>query len=165
MRSFTDQILIALPALIAILLLALFAAPLQMGGMSLVPNVAWVMSLIVAALYPVAWPRGIAFSIGLLQDVLFGTPLGSQALLTLLLVELVHSQARRQHYLLFRIRWLEAAGVLIVWQVLLWGVLHFVSPDAASLRSLLRGGLASIVWFPLFYFPLAKLFEFLPAVK
>lgn len=165
MRSFTDQILISIPGILAVLLLALFEAPLHVGGMSLAPNVAWVMSLVVAALYPAAWPRGFAFALGMLQDVLFGTPPGAQGLLTLLLVELVHSQARRQHYLLFRIRWLEAAGVLIVWQVLLWTVLHFASPDAPALRSLLQAGLVSVVWFPLFYFPLVRLFGFLPAMK
>jgi rod shape-determining protein MreD len=165
MRSFTDQVLLCLPAFLAVLLLALFAAPMHAAGISLVPNVAWLMSLIVAALYPDAWPRGVAFSIGLLQDVLFGTPLGAQALLAVLLVTLVQRQVRRLHSLPFRIHWLEAAGAIIVWQVLLWVLLHAVWPDAAAVNSLLRGGMVTILWFPLFYFPLVKLFSFLPAMK
>ena len=165
MRFLIDNMFAAIPAVLALALLALFAAPLHVAGLSLTPNVAWEMSLLVAAFYPAAWPRGFAFALGLLQDVIFGTPLGAQALLTLLLVELVHRQARRQSYLLFRVRWLEAAGVLIIWHGLLWALLHFVSPDAPSLRVLLQAGLVSAAWYPLFYFPVIKLCAALPANK
>lgn len=165
MRTVSEHVLIAIPATLAVGLVGLFATPLQLGEWSLTPNVAWVMSLVVASLYPAAWPRGFAFALGLLQDVLFGTPLGAQALLTLLLVLLVHMQARRQHYLLFRIRWLEAAGTLLAWNLLLWAVLNFVSPHTPSLGAVLINGVVSALWYPLFFLPLRKLCDVLPAAK
>jgi rod shape-determining protein MreD len=164
MRSFSDQIQIALPALFALLLTALFSAPMHAGTWSLTPNVAWVMTLIVAMLYPPAWPVWFAFALGLVQDIAFGTPLGAQGLLTLLLVLVVRSQARRMHYQLFRIRWLEAAGMLVLWHLLLWVLMHCVSHDAAPLRLLLRAGLVSAVWYPLFYFPMLWLAQILPPI-
>ena len=99
-----------LPALLALLLLALFSAPMRAGDLALVPNIGWIMTLVVAFIYPPSWPRWFAFMLGLLQDVLFSTPLGAQALLTLLLLQLVSAQARRQSFQRFRVRWLEAAG-------------------------------------------------------
>lgn len=165
MRSFSDQFLLTLPAFLAVLFVMLFCAPVQLSNISFAPNVAWVMSLIMVSFYPTAWPRGFAFALGLLQDVLFGTPLGSQALLTVLLVELVHSQARRQHYQQFRVRWLEAAGVLIVWHILLWLVIRSVTGEAPPLRPLMRTGLMSVLWYPILYAPLRKLIHWLPAVK
>lgn len=165
MRSISDQFMSMLPGAFALLLLALFSAPAQFSGFSWVPNVAWVMTLIVAFLYPPAWSRGFAFLLGLLQDVIFGTPLGSQALLSLLLVQLVEMQMRRSSYQRFRIRWLEAAGVLIVWHFLLWLICHFVNGSAAPLRMMLGAGVASTLWYPFFYFPLSRLVMLLPPVK
>ncbi|MES2984205.1 MAG: hypothetical protein V4735_03355 [Pseudomonadota bacterium] len=150
MRSVSHNIVVAVPALVALVLVALAAAPLN-SSFSLAPNVAWLMTLVVVGLYPPAWPRGFAFVIGLLQDVLFGTPLGSQAVLSVLLAQLVLAQAQRQQAQPFRMRWLEAAGVLVVWHVLLWALLYAVMPDAASLPALIRAGLVSALWYPLIY--------------
>ncbi len=163
MRPVSDQFFIAIPAILGLLLLFAFATPMQMGNFSLAPNIAWLMSLIVAAFYPAAWPRGFAFLLGLLQDVLFGTPLGAQAVLTLLLVELVHSQARRHHHQLFRIRWLEAAGVLVVWHLLLWVIVRLTTGEELPIRQLINGGLASAIWYPIFYFVLTRLGDWVPA--
>ena len=161
----SDQFVLLLPALLALVLLAFFAVPMRAGPISLAPNVAWEMSLVMAAFYPSAWPRWFAFALGLLQDVVFGTPLGSQALLTLLLVQLTDAQARRQAHLNFQVRWLEAAGTLVVWHVLLWALLHFVMPDATPLRAMLRMGLVNALWYPVFYAVFTRLILLLPPLK
>ena len=165
MRSFSDQFLVMLPALLALLLLALFSAPMRAGDLALVPNIGWIMTLVVAFSYPPSWPRWFAFMLGLLQDVLFSTPLGAQALLTLLLLQLVSAQARRQSFQRFRVRWLEAAGVLVVWHGLLWVLCYFVTHNAPPLRTMLTAGLVSAAWYPLFYWVLEKLGAAMPPRK
>ncbi len=152
------------PAGLALLLVLLAASPLDATMLSYTPNVAWLMTLVMVAFYPPAWPRGIAFFLGLLQDILFSTPLGSQALLALLLAQFTAAQGDRQQTL-FRLRWLEAAGVLVVMHLLLWAIMHAVTADSASLRHLLRAGLVNAVWYPVFYWLATRAFAPLPDVK
>lgn len=165
MRSISDYFQALVSALLALVLLAFFSAPMQAGSLSLTPNVAWLACMVIIPLYPSAWPRGFAFLIGLLQDALFGTPLGSQALLSLLLAELVERQTRRQLLQTFQIRWLEAAGTLIIWHILLWALCHFVSADAAPLRVMSRAALVSTAWYPVFYFCFVRVLHYLPNAK
>lgn len=165
MRSLSDRLIIKLPIVLALVLLGLFAAPAQLLGITFTPNIAWIMTLVVGLFYPPAWPRVFAFLLGLLQDIIFGTPLGSQGLLTLLLVYLVSLQARRQPLPPFHICWLEAAGVLIVWHGLLYALYQFVTPYSPSLQVMLVAGAVSALWYPLFYFPLARLMQLLPPLK
>ncbi len=159
MRPISDQLLMLVPALLSLLLLLFFSAPIHVGALSLTPNIAWLATLIIVPLYPATWPRGFAFAIGLLQDALLGTPLGSQALLTLLLTELANRQTRRQVLQPFQVRWLEAAGTLIVLHILLWALCHFVNADAAPLRAFLRAGLVSAAWYPALYFVLTRVLQ------
>jgi len=151
MRSFTEQVMFCLPVTLAVVLLALFSTKFQIMPLPLSPNVLWVMTLALAGRFRGSWPLWAVFVLGLLQDVLFGAPFGSTALLSLLLVEAVRSQTVRTQFQQFRIRWLEAAAVLLVWHVLLWLIMKFVGVTTAPLRSLLVAGAVSALWFPVFY--------------
>ena len=165
MRPLSHQILGVLPAAMALLLLLLCATPLEGGVLTYTPNVAWLMTLVMVAHYPPAWPRGFAFGLGVLQDVLFGTPLGAQALLSLVLAQVAGVQAARNQAQPFRLRWLEAAGVLVVWHLLLWALMRLAGNDYASLRHLLRAGLMNALWYPVFYGVLTRFFAALPDAK
>ena len=165
MRPLSQQIFMLFPALLAIALVFLFAAPMPGGTLSYTPNVAWLMTLVMVAHYPPAWPRGLAFGLGFLQDILFGTPLGSQALLALLLAQFAAQQNRMHAVQLFRLRWLEAAGVLVLLHLVLWAVMNGVTHDASSLQHMLRAGLINAVWYPLFYGVFTRLFAALPDAK
>ncbi len=149
MRSLSHQIVTGVPAVLALALLMLCATAMQVGGVSLTPNVAWVMTLVLMPLAPTRWPRGFAFGLGLLQDVLFHTPLGAQALLSLLLVQWAGWQATRQQSQRFRLRWLEAAGMLIAWHGALWLLMQLVAPAAPPLMVMLRAGVVDALWYPL----------------
>lgn len=165
MRSLSQQILMLFPALLALALVLLFATPMPGGTLSYTPNIAWLMTLVMVAHYPPAWPRGWAFGLGFLQDILFGTPLGSQALLALLLAQFVAQQNRLHTVQLFRLRWLEAAGALVILHLLLWALMRFAAPDAISMRHLLRAGLVNALWYPIFYGLMTRLFAALPDAK
>lgn len=165
MRSVSDQFVISMPTLLALLLLLLCGVPAHLLHISLVPNVVWIVTLVAAAFYPASWPLGIAFVLGLLQDVIYGTPLGAQALLTVLLVVLVRLQAQRQQYQQFRVRWLEAAGTLMGLHALLWLELDMVQLTPPPFKSLMVQGLISAVWYPIFYWVLTRLLGLLPQPK
>lgn len=165
MRPVSHQLLAAFPAIIACALMLLSAAPLDAEYLTFTPNVAWLMTLILVGFYPPSWPRGFAFALGLLQDILFGTPLGAQALLTLLLAQLTGWQMRHQQTKLFRIRWLEAAGMLVLWHVLLWALLHAVNVQGPALRSMIGAGVVNALWYPVFYWFTTRAFAALPDAK
>lgn len=164
MRPLSHQLLALFPPVLALVLVFLFSTPMDSNHFTIAPNVAWLMTLVMVAHYPPAWPRGFAFLLGLLQDFLFGTPLGSQALLTLLLVQVSWVQSMRQTSQLFRLRWLEAAGILVLGHLLLWALMHLVAPGSASLTALLREGFVNALWYPIFYWLLTRLFGALPDV-
>lgn len=151
MRVISNPWLLSIPALLALLLLGLTVTPLAFVSWGLQPNVGVLMTLAVAALYPPAWPRWFAFLFGLVQDVLYGTPFGAQALLLVLLVSAGEYRARRGSYEPFPMRWLEAAAVILLWHLLLWAVLAFVTPPAMPPLAMLRVALANALWYPVFH--------------
>jgi rod shape-determining protein MreD len=165
MRPISHQLLSMFPVISAFMLVLLSATPYPGGALTYTPNVAWLMTLVMARFYPAAWPRGLAFGLGFLQDVLFGTPLGSQALLTMILAHVVVIQGEGNQAQLFRLRWLEAAGMLVLMHVLLWAMMQLVATDSASLRHLLRAGLMNALWYPVFYWVATRVFTALPDAK
>jgi rod shape-determining protein MreD len=159
MRPLSTQILSFFPPLLGLLLLFIAATPFDLARLSLTPNVAWLMTLTVIAVQPAAWPRGFAFALGLLQDIFYATPLGTQALLTLLLVQLAQRQARQAHANIpFRLRWLEAAGLLMLFHLLLWALIRLISTSAPTLGDMMRAGIVDALWFPFFYIIVTRLF-------
>lgn len=165
MRPVSHQILAALPTILAFVLVLFSAAPMPGGELTYTPNIAWLMTIVMVAFYPRAWPLSAAFGFGLLQDVLYGTPLGSQALLALLLAYVTNIQSMRNQSQLFRLRWLEAAGMLILMHLLLYVVMNLVHGDTSSLRQLLRAGLVNALWYPIFYWLATRCFAALPDAK
>ena len=152
MRSISDMLLLAAPLLIGVVLLLLVAMPLETAlPVSLAPNVCWLMTLVMATFNPPAWPRGVAFGLGLAQDVVAGTPLGAQALLALILVGMVQANARRQQHQLFRVRWMEAAGVLVALHLALWLLIKAATGSGPAFEGILLAGVISGLWYPLFY--------------
>ena len=151
-----------IPALLAILLVLVCALPTGSGVLHLTPNVAWLMTLTVAAASPQRFSPFMAFALGLLQDVLFATPLGAQALLALSLWLLAQRAAQRQQSQPFRMRWLEATFVLVFWHGILWLLIAAIARQATPAQPLLMAGLASALWYPLFYGVAARMS---PAMK
>lgn len=151
MTSPVHSIANSIPAIFAILLVLVCALPTGSGVLHLTPNVAWLMTLTVAAISPARFSPFMAFAVGLLQDVLFATPLGAQALLVLALWLVVQRAALRQQSQPFRMRWLEASGVLVFWHGLLWALMAAIAREAAPAQPLLLAGLASALWYPAFY--------------
>lgn len=149
------------PAMVALLLLVLCMIPVSLN-VPITPHVVWLMTLTVGMLTPAAWSVTVAFTLGLVSDFVSGTPLGAQALLTLLLTVVVHGQARRASHQLFRIRWLEASLTLIVLYFLLWVITGWVVPNRPPLLQVMLGAVVSALWYPVFYGLATQLAKLLP---
>lgn len=162
-HTLSDQLRIAIPGVVALLLLLLCALPMALMDIALTPHVVWLMTLSVASLYPAAWPVVLAFVLGLVSDFLYGTPLGAQALLSLFLTLFVQSQARRTSHQLFQLRWLEAAAALAVLHLLLWAIVGFVVETHPPIKHAALGALVSAFWFPVFFVGSQGLLKLLPA--
>jgi rod shape-determining protein MreD len=160
--NISDRILLLLPGVIAIMLALLAAVPIQVGGVTLTPNICWLFTLALAALYPPAWSYWFAFALGLLSDMLYATPLGAQALIALAVWGVTQARPHRVASPLVRIVWAEAAVLLMVSHVLLWAIMHWVLPHAPPLVPLLISAGINALWFPLIYFPLAWLAGLMP---
>jgi rod shape-determining protein MreD len=150
MRMTSYSLLDSIPGLFGLVLMAFFATPMEAGGWPLSPNVGLIMTVLIVTFYPETWPRWFAFFFGLLQDVIFGTPLGSQALLLLLLVAFV--EQRRGTNPAFPMRMAEAVLIFLGWHMVLWLVGNMAQPGFASLMRLMQAAITSALWFPVFYF-------------
>lgn len=160
--SLADRFILLLPGVFAVLFALLAAVPFEVAAVTVTPNAAWLMTVALAALYPPAWGFWFAFLLGLVQDVLYGTPLGAQAVLALLLWLALRARPVRVANPLFRIVWAEAAILMLVWHGLLWLILAWVGPQTPPLMPLLITGAVQALWFPLFYWPALGLTSLLP---
>jgi rod shape-determining protein MreD len=160
-RSLADRLLLVIPLLLAAILMLFAAVPWHLG-ISLAPQVLWLMTLTVGVAYPPAWPPALAFILGLAADTLSGTPLGSQALLALLMALAVRAQSRRLDHQMFRVRWMEATGALLVLNLAMWASSSWVTKLQLPMVPVLRAVLVSSLWFPIFYVMVEQVVKLLP---
>lgn len=165
MRPLSQQLAMMMPAVIATLLILMSATPLSGGALTYTPNIVWLMTLVIVPAHPGAWPRGLAFVLGLLQDMVFGTPLGSQALLSLLLTHFIAHYFSPRAPQPFRVHWAEAAAILLLLHLLLALLIAIATPESLSVRHLLRTGVINVLWYPLFWGIGARIVAALPDAK
>lgn len=158
-----DLVRMVIPGVLALVLIVLAAAPISLGQASFTPNVVLLLSLTIGMLYPAAWPPALAFFLGLVSDLVFGTPLGSQALLAMLTTLLAQGYARRSSHQLFHVRWIEAGLMLLVLHVLLWLVTRWVLELPLPITQALLATGVNVLWYPVFYGLSAQVMRLLPS--
>lgn len=149
MTPLADRFLLLLPAFVMLALVLLSAAPVTLFNLSLTPNIAWLATIAFTRVVPQAMPALLVFAVGLLQDVVFGTPLGSQATLALLLLFAVRARPTRVGVPLLRDMWLEGAVLLALAQLALCLVLAWVRGTSLPVFTSMGALLINILWFPL----------------
>ena len=163
MTPVANRLLLCIPAVLTFGLQLLAAVPWGAHGMSLAPNVLLLMTLTLGVAYPIAWPPLLAFGLGLIADTLLGTPLGVHALLATVLTLALRSQARRLEFQPVRVRWMQAALALLVVHGMMWAVMGWVQPAAPPLSAVVRATLVNALWFPVFYYGVNALAQWLPS--
>lgn len=161
-RPLADRLLLTIPTLMTLILMLLAAVPWRLFSISIAPQVLWLMALTVGVAYPIAFTPLIAFMLGLIADTLAGTPLGSQALLAMLMTLVARAQSRRLQHQLFRVRWTEAVAALLILNFAMWGIIGWVAHGSPALISVLRMTLISALWFPVFYWVMEQVVRLLP---
>ena len=110
-----------IPFALSLLLVIIGTLPLQIPGYGLVAANLALMSVFYWSVYrPDLLPPWVAFLIGLLQDILVGTPPGLNALVLLLARAMVVSQGRVFRGKSFLVMWWGFAMVALGAQVLVW---------------------------------------------
>ena len=160
----SDRLRLCIPVPIALLALVLSALPWG-TNLPLAPQVVWLTIVTLGVSYPAAWPPIVSFAFGLIADLLLGTPLGLQALVALLMTLGMRLQSRRLQHQMFRVRWMEAAGVILTANLMLWALMGWLSAHLPPILPVLRTTLVTALWFPLAYLAVETLIRLLPARK
>jgi rod shape-determining protein MreD len=103
-----------------------------------------------------AWPHWIAFLFGLLQDVVYATPLGTQALVLVILAAIQPILLARAGRGFFP-QWALAAVLVVVAHCIVWLFTSAATGAHPPLMALVRMALATILWYPLAYLMLNRL--------
>jgi len=157
-----DRFMLSLPALIALLLVLISALPMSLAGLSLVPNVAWIATILFARMAPATWPAWLAFALGLLQDVLFATPLGAQATMALFLLLAMRARPLRIGTPMLRDIWVEGALLLVIAHAVLYVLMRSVQHMPLPALPLMQAAIVNIIWFPLVAHMTIRFVEWLP---
>lgn len=162
MTPLSHRLFVCAPGLAAVFLILLFAAPLRISGVSLTPNIAWLATILFARMPHISWPAWLAFLLGLLQDIVFGTPLGAQATITLAILLVLRARPSRVGQPLLRDMWLEAGALLVVAHVVLALILQWMPGAGVPLMATLTTTLVDILWVPLLAWMSSRLAMKLP---
>ncbi len=162
MTPLSNRLLMVLPALLMVGLVLFSAAPITFISLSLAPNVTWLAVIALARVVPQAVPAWLAFLVGLLQDVVFATPLGSHATIALLLLLAVRARPSRVGIPLLRDVWVEAAVLLLAAQLTLYALLQWMAPTTLPIYPQVGAFIVNILWFPLVAWVAARFAMLLP---
>ena len=143
-----DRLWLMVPACIAAVLIVCTVLPVTWMGISLTPNIAWLTTMIFVRIAPASWPAWLAFSLGLLQDGLFATPLGSQAVIALFLLLAMRARPLRIGTPLLRDVWREACVLLVLAYAVLWLMLQWVLPSPPPALPMMGAAMVNMLWFP-----------------
>lgn len=155
-RSLTsERLLVAVPGLLAILLVMLGVVPLGIPFVGpMLPDFALIAVYVFAVQRPDLMPHWLAFLVGLLQDLLSGGPLGFCALICLGMQGLCASQRRFLVGRPFAIGWIAFALVslaagMVGWLLACLYYLALVPPAPALLQFAITVALFPLVAGPL----------------
>lgn len=141
-----------LPSLVLALLILLSIAPVQaMGYNDILPPFIYVAVYYWSIFRPSAMPAVLAFSLGIVMDLLTGATLGLHAFILLILRWLLKSQRRFLMGQPFIALWLVFFIVTMMGRFMYWGLFSLFERQFIPIQPALIGALFCIAVFPLFY--------------
>lgn len=164
-RSFSDQLLLLIPAFTGIVFVMCGALPSLISGYDVFPHMAVLLCCFWVLYYPAAWPLWFVFILGLLQDIMTSTALGSQAILLMLTCTMLARHARRVNRQNFRMVWIEIAVVSTIYMSLLWLIMSWVSKEWLPLWPVIKEIFFTILFYPLVHILLYPILRLLPSLR
>ncbi|HIJ62312.1 MAG TPA: rod shape-determining protein MreD [Rhodospirillaceae bacterium] len=139
-----------LPAGSTLLLILVNVMPTRLPGFAPVAPLLPLISVYYWAVYrPELLPPPVAFGLGLLTDIIAGTPLGVSPLVYLLLLGMTSSQRRIFSGRSFLVAWWGFILMGTACMVLQWGLVSLVFGQALEFRSVLFELLMTLSFYPL----------------
>ncbi len=165
LRHRTEILLLMIaPAAITMLFVLLSAVPLRMSGNDLFMPMFSVISVFYWSLYkPRVMPYWFAFALGLVQDALFGQPLGFMSLLLLLFKALVHTQRRMLAREAFWAIWFGFAMLTFTFFSLYWMIISLYQMKVLDWQPALLQWSATAASYPLVHIFFSALHAIIPS--
>ncbi|MFZ4125609.1 MAG: rod shape-determining protein MreD [Rickettsiales bacterium] len=164
-RSFSDQLRHTLPALFGILLVLTGALPSLIEGYDLFPHMALLLCCFWVMHYPRAWPLWFVFMLGIVQDIVTGTALGTQALLLMVFCAAITRYARRLNLQNFRLLWLQIALLSSTYMLVLWLLMSWVMRGWLPIVPVLSETFWTILFYPALHLLLIPILRLLPPLR
>lgn len=142
-----ERFLATVPALTVAAAVLLMSLPLPLVW-GVLPNIAVLMLFCWAAVQPGLVPPWVAFLLGLLMDLVTGTPLGVNVLQFIAVVLAVRLTETRVEAHSLLLDWLAAALLIVGLSLLEWQLLSFVGRPV-PLPPLIAQALTTILSYPL----------------
>ena len=143
------------PTLSIVMLLILMTAPVVLPWPAL-PQLGLIAVFVWATFQPGLMPPWLGFAIGLVADLLFGLPLGVEALLFAMTALFVRLFERRFGHHNFSFDWLVFSGVAVMHAVIGWQLLQLAGVEG-PLPPLLLQALTTTAVYPLIVLLCARL--------
>lgn len=151
LRRFLTFLRGLLPGGLTLVLVLISVAPSRLPGLSqVVPMVALTSVYFWAVTRPGSMGYVVAFLIGLVGDSLTGVPLGTNAIILLLVQALIESQAKFFSGQSFLVAWSAFVPVVLAACFLKWLIVSAVYMRPMGITALLFSGFLTIALFPLF---------------
>lgn len=148
------------PLVITFILLVFCTIPKHMGGIGYVMPVLTLIPIFYWGKLQISEvPYWFAFIIGLLTDIMSGTPIGMSAMLYLLFLALLHSQSKYLHKEGFVIIWMYFAVLLTVISIFQWLIISLLNGQVYSTVPAFLQLLITISLYPLFHHLFDKISE------
>jgi rod shape-determining protein MreD len=162
-RAFSDQLLLALPVFITLLLLLLQSLP-ALSNIAYFPEFLIISLFFWRIYYPGTLSYTVVFGLGLIYDFMAATPPGSYAMAALITAMALHLAAPRILRQAFRIVWLIAALFILLF-LLLAALMNAIALNPIAWPWLLKTAIASIATYPLWHGLFRLVLRILPAGK
>ncbi len=139
-----------LPVGLTLLLVLLDATPTRLPGFAAVAPLLPLISVYYWAIYrPDLLPSSVAFGLGLINDVIIGTPLGVSSLVYLLVQGMTASQRRFFHGKSFLVAWWAFGLVAMAALTLQWILVSIIFGHALEPKAVVVEFVMTVSFYPL----------------
>lgn len=145
-RFWRGQVIRLVPAVVSLILIAAMTMPL-FASTPVLPHLGLLSVFVWATFQPGLMPPWLAFLLGAATDILFGLPLGVNAVLLPIVALFVRLVEARQGIHSYAFDWLVAAAVIIVFELLQWQLLALAGANG-PLDPLLVQAATTILAYP-----------------
>ncbi|MBN8544148.1 MAG: rod shape-determining protein MreD [Alphaproteobacteria bacterium] len=154
-----------LPAVVGVVMVLFGALPSLIKGYDLFPHMGLLLCCFWVMHYPRVWPLWFVFILGLAQDTVTGTALGTQAFLLMVFCAAITRYARQLNLQNFRLLWVQIAMLSAIYMTALWLLMSWVMRAWLPIVPALSELFWTILFYPLIHLLLIPILRLLPPLR